>query len=213
MSTDWNTRWSELLVWWNHYLLHEDYHDTVQEAQLSPQIVASGWLGRAGATDDQITTVEQRLKTSLPPSYRAFLQYTDGWHVTTLGNNSPLWPVNEIDWLKSKSPVLVDECLDRQRNPQQYPFVPLPNVADAENMVNLFHLQAALQISGITRYNEPPYYQSVYVLNPGVVQEDGEWEAWSVVVPFPGSRFVGAYRYPSFYAMIEDEWSDYPNLH
>jgi hypothetical protein len=50
---------------------------------LSDEVIASGWLGYPGASEEQITSAEQRLGMSLPPSYREFLRLTNGWRRTT----------------------------------------------------------------------------------------------------------------------------------
>ena len=229
----WDTLWAELLTWWNHYLLHDDYHDTVRESHVPPTVIASGWLGTPGANEAQIGAVEQRLNTTLPPSYRAFLKRTNGWPVTPMGADSPLWPVAEIDWLMQKSPALLDECRARSVHPQKYHLAVVPGVPATNDSIDTTELQQVLQISGMTMHGASDYnpgeagtmgyttssgwlhdyYKTVYILNPCVVTDAGEWEAWHLVVPFPGSRLPGAYRYESFYALIEHEWTDYPALH
>ena len=57
--------WRELLTRWN-----ADLCQTVGELEYVPaDIVASGWQGRPGATEQQIQAAEARLGRSLPPSY------------------------------------------------------------------------------------------------------------------------------------------------
>ncbi len=192
----WDTLWAELLTWWNHYLLHDDYHDTVRESHVPPTVIASGWLGTPGANEAQIGAVE-------------------------------------IDWLMQKSPALLDECRARSVHPQKYHLAVVPGVPATNDSIDTTELQQVLQISGMTMHGASDYnpgeagtmgyttssgwlhdyYKTVYILNPCVVTDAGEWEAWHLVVPFPGSRLPGAYRYESFYALIEHEWTDYPALH
>jgi hypothetical protein len=39
------------------------------------------WLGRAGATPDEIRNLEQKLSEVLPPSYKQFLEFSNGWSI------------------------------------------------------------------------------------------------------------------------------------
>jgi len=43
-------------------------------------VVASGWLGFPGATEAETAAAEAHLGVTLPPSYRAFLRVSNGWH-------------------------------------------------------------------------------------------------------------------------------------
>src|SRR5579884_3749495 len=82
--------WQGLMDRWNQDLL--SCPSIV--ATLSPAIVASGWLGYAPATAEDIWRAERRLKVSLPPSYRQFLETTNGWR--TLGRwVGRLWSADE----------------------------------------------------------------------------------------------------------------------
>ncbi|MFE4513559.1 SMI1/KNR4 family protein [Kitasatospora sp. NPDC056783] len=72
---DWRsflTRWSE--EWAGTY-------GSVDELPAADDATAwhARWLGRAPASGERITAVEERLGHRLPPSYRAFLEVTDGW--------------------------------------------------------------------------------------------------------------------------------------
>jgi hypothetical protein len=218
-----SNRWKTLLNWWNTYLLDEDYNDTVAESHVPPDVIASRWLGYPGATEAQILEAERRLGSPLPPSYREFFKITNGWRVTTMGNDSPLWPVEEIDWLQRKQQHFIEACLARHNNPESYPLITTPGLTEEGHPVPMDQFQQTLQISsmtsnGIYDYTRgniwiPQYFTSVYLLNPSIVTTNGEWEAWHFTTPFPGSRRPGAYRYASFYEMIEREWTDYPALH
>ncbi|MGZ3716189.1 MAG: LuxR C-terminal-related transcriptional regulator, partial [Ktedonobacterales bacterium] len=63
-------------------------------AELPPEVIASGWLGSPGATETELQQLEERLGTCLPPSYRQFLQFTNGWRDT--GHFIPtIWSTEE----------------------------------------------------------------------------------------------------------------------
>ncbi|NMG10908.1 SMI1/KNR4 family protein [Brasilonema sp. UFV-L1] len=54
-----------------------------------------------GATDTEISALETRLKSTLPPSYRNFLTASNGW--CKLDNMiDRLLSTQEVDWLASK---------------------------------------------------------------------------------------------------------------
>ncbi|HYF07753.1 MAG TPA: SMI1/KNR4 family protein, partial [Acetobacteraceae bacterium] len=48
--------------------------------RLTPEQVERRWLGEPPAGEEQIAAAERRLGLRLPPSYRAFLRVTNGWH-------------------------------------------------------------------------------------------------------------------------------------
>ncbi|MFI2608524.1 SMI1/KNR4 family protein [Kitasatospora sp. NPDC018619] len=66
------TRWSE--EWAGAYGSPDDLPAAGDEAAWQAR-----WLGRAPASGERITAAEERLGCRLPPSYRAFLEVTDGW--------------------------------------------------------------------------------------------------------------------------------------
>src|SRR5947209_7349056 len=59
--------------------------------------VQRGWLGYPGATEDQLRQTDDRLGTTLPPSYRAFLLVSNGWRLP--GTFVPrLRSTDELEW-------------------------------------------------------------------------------------------------------------------
>ncbi|WP_435280904.1 SMI1/KNR4 family protein [Streptomyces koelreuteriae] len=70
--------WRPFLVRWS-----EEWGDALRpdDSRGEPDEEArrAGWLGFAPAPDARIAALEERLGLRLPPSYRAFLQVTDGW--------------------------------------------------------------------------------------------------------------------------------------
>src|SRR4051812_4520962 len=71
-------------------------------------VLASGWLGYPGATDEHIAAAEARLGIGLPPDYREFLQTSNGWRWTN-SFIERIWPVEEIRWLRSSDPDIITD--------------------------------------------------------------------------------------------------------
>ncbi len=69
--------------------------------------VISVWLGEQGATEEELAAVEQRLGTSLPPEYRAFLLESNGFEQL-----SPfiwrLYGTDEIAWFRIRNQDWID---------------------------------------------------------------------------------------------------------
>ncbi|GHO72198.1 hypothetical protein KSC_110900 [Ktedonobacter sp. SOSP1-52] len=156
--------------------------------------IQSGWVDSPGATEAQLLAAEQRLGRRLPPSYRKFLQLTNGW---PCGLTEPLLPIEQVDLFQVKEP---DYARDWIENWDWEMF----DLSEADHRVygkqqesSYFHaayLQTALQIS-----EQQDGY--VYLLNPEVVTPEGEWEAWIL-----GSKILGAQRWPSFWEMVQEEF-------
>ncbi|WP_433083909.1 SMI1/KNR4 family protein [Dactylosporangium sp. CA-052675] len=75
--------------------------------QLGEERRASGWLGFAGAGEDALATVEERLGVTLPPGYRGFLEASDGW----LEIGPFAWTMRttaDVGWLRDIEPDMCD---------------------------------------------------------------------------------------------------------
>ena len=165
------------------------------QAQQSQEILDSRWLGVAGATNDEIKKVEDRLGIELPPSYRQFLHTSNGWRYS--GKSiSRIWSTNEIAWFRERNQDWIDAYTDPYNN--------LPTIPDKEYfkygneqdpvIFRVEYLQTALEISDVGD-------SAIYLLNPKVVTKDGEWEAW-----FFANWLPGAVRYRSFKDLMEAEY-------
>lgn len=147
-----NIEWETWLARWNRELIDRlepgrDYTDP--ENDLTTEIIASGWLGYPGATEEQIEQLETRLGMPLPPSYRAFLRSSNGFRQP--GVLVPrLLPIGEVDWFRQQNQETIDML-------KSY---------ELEDLTN------ALAISARERTGT-----AIYLLNPDVVDDDGEWEA------------------------------------
>ncbi|WP_416666372.1 SMI1/KNR4 family protein [Egbenema bharatensis] len=199
--------WERFLRRWSQEIL--ETLDYAQE-QLPPEVIERGWLGYPGATEAQIAQAEVRLGTTLPPSYRAFLKVTNGWRQTTPFIHH-LWSVEEILWFADRHPKWLNTWLEKSEHLESPAQEGLPlSVEDKEyfvygseqdcSKIRAEYLQTALEIS---KRGEA----AIYLLNPQVITEEGEWEAW-----FLGDWLPGADRYRSFQAMMQAEYESFLEL-
>jgi hypothetical protein len=179
--------WSAWLQEWNRILLDglEPGQPGEGTPDLTPEIVASGWLGAPGAGEAELTALEARLGTTLPPSYRSFLKASNGF----LQPNvlvPRLLSSREVDWYRTRHQDTIDAWFlgaGGGGGPPDYP-------GSFEQ-----YLPTALQVSAVEHAGT-----AVYLLNPQVVSADGEWEALYFAHWVPGVN-----RYPSFRALMEAE--------
>ncbi len=167
--------WQPFLKQWAEEML-----DVAEDTDdLPSEAIKARWLGFPGVTKAQIAEVETRLGVTLPPSYKAFLKVTNGWRQPEAfwaANAGSLWQANQAQWFA----VANQDWIDAYAAPDQ-----------AEG-----HLQVALQIS--------ENGDGVYLLNPKVVDNAGEWEAW-----FFADWNPGADKYPSFQEMMQAQYQSW----
>jgi hypothetical protein len=161
--------------------------------KLPDDVIASGWLGYKGASAKEIAALEKRLGRRLPPSYRAFLEESDGWR--QIGSFIyKLWPCSEVGWFRERNQDWIDAYTLPDTDDE---------ISDKEYLVygdrqdtcrfRTHYLETALQIS-----DEGD--SAVLLLNPEVQTDDGEWEAWLFANWLPGAS-----RYRSFRELMEAE--------
>src|SRR5262249_43567942 len=179
--------WRDLLTQWNAEMLAK------QESRqwLPADKVAAGWLGNPGATETQLAQAEARLGVALPPSYREFLSFTNGWHFAGLSIEQ-VWSTDDIDWLAVRHQRdVIDAWLFGIGE-----VVPVPDeeyfvYGDEQSVLSLRseYLQTTLEVSEIGD-------ASLYLLNPRIMR-DGEWEAW-----YFDAKLAGAERHRSFWDLM-----------
>lgn len=194
--TNWLNQWNEELM---SSLLNEetlnfnDYQVTVLD--LSPEVVTSKWLGYPGASDEQLKQAELRLGIQLPPSYREFLQISNGWR-QPYHFVMRLWSAEDIEWLRVRHQEdLIDPWVEGQGGEISVSDEDYFVYGEEQSCLNfrVQYLYTALEISD---YGDSAFY----LLNPQVVSPDGEWEAW-----FFASWLPGANRYRSFWELMQAE--------
>jgi cell wall assembly regulator SMI1 len=157
-------------------------------ADMPDQKIAARWLGEPGAAEAEITSAEHRLGVRLPPSYRAFLAEANGFaHIGPFIYR--LYSAAEIDWFRVRNRDWIETYQSGDD------ISPEEHRADPENCVRFrsAYLSSCLQIS-------EEGDSAVVLLNPEVLNDEGEWETW-----FFANWNPGATRYPSFRAYVESE--------
>jgi hypothetical protein len=189
--------WQQLLRQWTQDIFVDD--DFLSD-QVPRDVIRSGWLGYPGATEAQLVATEHRLGVQLPPSYRTFLQTTNGWRQLT-SYIYQIWPTEGVDWFAVKNQSLINIWINSYAHA-----LPISDqdyfVYGEEQYAPRFrprYLQSALEISECDD-------GTVYLLNPQVVTPAGEWEAWLLAPWLPG-----AHRYPSFWELMVSEHSSFIN--
>jgi hypothetical protein len=204
--------WASFLRQWSEAILES--MDESQLTLLPPEVLDSGWFGYAGATEEQICQAESRLGVKLPPSYRDFLKVTNGWRQTTSFIHR-LWSTEGIErfaarhqkWIEAFSNHQDDTQLDFEAAIELEELWEPWSVPDEEYLiygeeqdcskVRVEYLRTAIEISDVG-------VDAIYLLNPQIVGEDGEWEAW-----FFADCLPGADRYRSFREMMEAEYQNF----
>lgn len=178
--------WKELMEKWNNDIFTKSSDEDLEcYKDWYPQESEQRDCSKLAATNIEIEALEKRLGKTLPPSYRNFLLYSNGWLV--MNSFSELYDTEEIDWLRVQQEDLT--CWDDYPiSDEQYFYY--GSYQSPSNIRNRY-LKTALQISN---------YQDgyVYLLNPEIIDERGEWEAWDF-----GTKISGAYRYRSFWDMMQ----------
>jgi hypothetical protein len=182
-----------------------------------PSLIArTGTVLRDGAPAEVIDALEARLGTRLPPSYRAFLERSDGafaqpgWGIITSYRRDEgcerdtglgLLDCSRVGWFRDRERSYVDIWADTPAEIAEdgthsgYRSIPEQQYLDHERHRDSVHLKSghvryALQISSdIDGYT--------ILLNPLVVGPRDEWEAWDFGSKLPGAIPVPVIRCPA----------------
>lgn len=185
--------WKQFLTNWGKQILEQD--DIASDFPL--EIRNTGWLGFSPASEKQLQEVERRLRISLPPSYREFLKVSNGWREAGFFIHK-LWSVNEIEWYAIRHQDTIDAWL-KEASQNNFVFDEdyfVYGVNQSPYSIREEYLQTALEIS-----EDDESGDGVCLLNPKVIFDDGEWEAWFFANWIPGAR-----RYKSFEEMLLSEY-------
>lgn len=190
--------WQRFLKTWSEEMLdvleNGDYTN-----ELPPQASASRWLGFLGATEEDIKEAEKRLGMTLPPSYREFLKVTNGWQqpeafsASTAGS---LWPTSGLQWFSVRHQEWIDAYVNAGpwRPVSDADYFTYGDQQDCALHLRVEYLQTALEISDTGD-------GAIYLLNPKVINGDGEWEAWLFANWMPGAE-----RYVSFHELMQSQY-------
>lgn len=176
---------------WNNDILNSSLR-----GYINPHLLKKGWLGRSGATEEQLTRLEQRLGYSLPLSYRNFLAFTNGWIGPLDHFVKRLWSTYAIDWFKRRNQDWIDVWLEADAWATSVYGDPRP-ITDEEYLVyDVIDQPFRVQYFGSTLEVSHSEDQEIILLNPEIINQDGEWEAWFFLDD-------GADRYPSFWDLMQ----------
>lgn len=182
--------WQTFLETWNSKIFARKLDEDLENySHWFPDEVEKRDCGSQGALESEILELELKLGKSLPTSYRNFLLCSNGWII--VNEYDKLLATKEIDWFYTLNKEWVDVWNEGERyevNDEKYFFYGKHQDAGS---IRSYYMKTALQIST----DEDGY---VYLLNPIVVNEQGEWEAWDF-----GNKIAGAYRYRSFWEMMQ----------
>jgi len=103
--------------------------DRDRAADLPESALQTGWLGAAGATDDEIAALESRLGLALPPSYRSFLKTSNGWGPTSFAVDR-LLAAHEVRRFPESEPEWVEIWADNEEGPALKTAIQVSTVAD-----------------------------------------------------------------------------------
>jgi hypothetical protein len=188
--------WPSFLAAWSHDVMTMLRKATVPLEAEEAAVLARGTLLNPGATESELQNLEARLETPLPPSYRAFLQASNGWlQVAMDAEDGTLWSTHDVRWFRDQDPDWIDAYTvgfeDLPEAPDDVYYV----YDETQDPVHLRrgYLKDTLAVSASID-------SSIYLLNPRVRSEHGEWEAWYFANWLPGAQ-----RYRSFQAMMVAE--------
>ena len=187
--------WSDLLKKWNDkfFIASSESDLETTYADWYPDERAKKDCTKAPASEADIQLLEQRLGKPLPPSYRNFLLASNGW--TFMETFSELFNTQKVDWLSNLNPGLADWEGHEISDEEYFDYSDLRY----ESGVRPHHMESVLQISNY----EDGY---VYLLNPLIIDERGEWECFDF-----GTKVSGGHRYRSFWDMIHKFYRDGTN--
>lgn len=173
--------WTELLRRWSgEAIVHADSIGL----ELTPEMRASGWIGRPPALAADIAAAQARLERSLPRSYQAFLTVTDGWPVLSF-DFGRVRPVAELDWVAAADTGLYEVVC------AGYDYEWPPDSDDGPPLMN----RSLLLSSGTDSF----------LYDTGRLGPDGEWATTCWTSWYPGA---GDQR-PSFRAGMESHYASF----
>ncbi|MFJ9679778.1 SMI1/KNR4 family protein [Streptomyces sp. NPDC101194] len=183
--------WKFLLESWSrHWIAARDLLDPEEaEEEADDDAVVAGSLGFPAATEEQTAALEQRLGLVLPPSYRTFLQVSNGWRHA--GGSVYLMGVAE-------RVAVHGDPLDLQRLYEE-------NLD--ENSGRAERLMAGMWARSLQLSHDSD--MTDVLLDPGDVGEDGEW----AVYVYRGWSGDFPDRFPSFAEFMRAMYREFHHRH
>jgi len=146
---------------------------------------AKEWPGNSGASEQKLAVAEEQLKIKLPPSYRAFLNASDGWRFAS--DTTPIIrAVENVHWFRKEHKDWYEAY---QMSVEPFSVMEKDYFDYAKHDCAEFEIKHLAQALCISEIGD----DAVVLLNPMVIWPDGEWETW-----FFSNSSPGATRYRSF---------------
>ncbi len=189
-----------LIADWNEFLniLNQRFKQELSETDFDDEeleeLKLQDWLGRKAAAEEQIRSTEKRLRRKLPPSYKNFLEASNGWRYlgTVIRNLLPVeriewFSVNHQDWIDAYVQPMEEDLgsIESWKQPS-VPYEKYYKYGLGQGTCRVEYLPSTLKISRIES-------SAVVLLNPKVINQYGEWEIWKL-----SNWPSGAIRYRSF---------------
>ncbi|MFD5161095.1 SMI1/KNR4 family protein [Streptomyces hawaiiensis] len=146
------------------------------------------WLGFPPASEERIAAMEERLGRRMPPSYREFLQVTDGWRHAG-GFVWLLAGTEDAHWHDNASELadMFEEYLEEDAGPEE------------RREADIWRRGLQLDVES----------DAIYVLmDPEDVDEDGEWAVYT----WASWRAAPPDRYANFLAFMRDMHREFHSL-
>lgn len=180
--------WKNFLEKWNEKIFNNIDDEYLENYKLRyPEALEYRQCLRNGATEAQIIQLEDKLQTKLPVSYKNFLLANNGFLI--FNEDCELYGTEQIAWFIDENRDWA-ECWDDNDDVSDEKYFQYGEHQDCI-WVRGRYIKTALQISS----TEDGY---VYLLNPQIIDNRNEWEAWDF-----GSKLPGANRYRSFWDMMQ----------
>lgn len=178
--------WSSVLRQWSRELCADEGFILTQD----DAVIESGWTGTEPVNERELQDLELRLGRHLPPSYRSFLQTTDGY---VGGGTVPRsLPARDVDLFVRQEPDWVATWIE---SAELSPTVAEHVATRGQDVLNARWelLTGAIQVSEV-------YDGAVYLLCPNITDDEGEWESWIFATWLPGAE-----RFASWWDLFDHE--------
>ena len=152
-------------------------------------------MGFPAASPIEIQTAETRLGIRLPPSYREFLEVSDGWRTTGYFLDR-LWPVTEVQRLSDRNAMMVNALMESDEKAE-----PLTDEAYRAYGPGLHQPPRMKYLNNAIELGNCDSGEIYCLLNPEVGFTDREFEIWHFDLEDLSRRF------PSFWEFMQDEHS------
>jgi hypothetical protein len=183
--------WTELLSSLNAAAVKRG---ALEGADIPPEVMAKQWCGGPPASEVDIRAVEERLGVRLPPSYSNFLRAANGWwHFDS--SIYRILSTTEITWFRVAQPVWFSTWMEGVERGGESS-VPDELYFDYEAAAKhpIFRQEYLPDCLAISDVGD----SAILLLNPKVITDAGEWEAW-----FCATWAAGAFRYRSFREFVQ----------